>query len=217
VRGQAGLEAASHYSVIDSDKQLYEWKDKAERAATSSYYGAVEDPINSGALARYSLCRPQTYYKKFVPKQGMVEELRMNPGVYDDVAVNDLLILSSRRTLGKRGQPVKDIKKIADLGFIKGLQKSTEFVLAIVEKRQKQTIQILVDAKKQVPDKPFVYFFEKLLPTVREYKTIRNCEFSPFAPLLLDPKNGTPALAEATKEADSIQELMVDFVEANAD
>jgi len=55
------------------------------------------------------------------------------------------------------------------------------------------------------------------LPTVREYKTIRNCEFSPFAPLLLDPQNGTPVSAEATSQENRIQELMVNFVKANAD
>jgi len=68
VRSQAGLEAASHYTVIESDKQIYEWKDKAERTVSSSLYRDVEDQINSGALLRYSLSSPQTYHTKVEKK-----------------------------------------------------------------------------------------------------------------------------------------------------
>jgi len=61
---------------------------------------------------------------------------------------------------------VKNIKKIADREFLTNISKRKDLMFAIVEKRKKGEITILVDHEKAqfMPEYPHLYYFEKLLP-----------------------------------------------------
>jgi len=90
-------------------------------------------------------------------------------------------------------------------------------MFAIVEKRKRDEITILVDKAKAkyMPDYPHLYYFETLNSSVREYLSIRKSEFTRFGSTLLDPLHGAPPVAECTANTQLVQDAMVSFMHQN--
>lgn len=81
------------------------------------------------------------------------------------------------------------------------MRQEEDKMMAIVNQRRKKELTFLmlkVDAKhdnyltlhvrKQSHFKVHVYFFDSLSTTVREFRTIKSCEFFPTADLILNPE-----------------------------
>jgi len=80
----AGIEAGSHYTLLESDQQTYEWTAKATLDPRRNYYGAEEDEINSQHLVRYSLTQCKVHIRVFDEKLKITKDiLKDDESIFD--------------------------------------------------------------------------------------------------------------------------------------
>jgi hypothetical protein len=115
--------------------------------------------------------------------------------ILDQLKEYDLLLLS------KEPLPTEEVKKLTNADFLLKIRKEKGKILAMVQGRRKKdqafiTLRMDKELHKDYaliniggPDlhKMHVYYFDSLVTSVREFKTIKSCEFFPTADIILQP------------------------------
>ena len=115
--------------------------------------------------------------------------------ILDSLKEFDLLIICEEPL------PTNEAKKITSVDYLMKMRNEKGKILCIVNQRRKKDdtfVTLKVDAQLhedylciQVRQnslmKVHVYFFDSLSTIVREFRTIKSCEFFPTADIILDP------------------------------
>eukprot|EP00347_Sterkiella_histriomuscorum_P002715 403367086 len=114
----------------------------------------------------------------------------------DSLKEFDLLFISQEPL------PFDEVKKVTNISYLMKMREEQGKMLAIVSKRRKRDqnfLEVKIDASlneeficlnvRQLSYlKVNVYFFDSLSTTIREFRTIKSCEFFPTADIILNPQ-----------------------------
>lgn len=80
----AGIEAGSHFTLLEASYQTYEWTAKATLDPRRKYYGAPEDEIDSQQLTRFSLNQSKVHIRVFDEKLKTTKDiLKDDESIFD--------------------------------------------------------------------------------------------------------------------------------------